>query len=168
MAANIEIKARVRDWDDPRRRAAALSDAPVELLEQDDTFYQSPRGRLKLRVLGPARAELIYYERTDAARPRPSSYTVAPVANPSALHDVLTAALGVLGRVQKRRWLYRSGQTRIHLDEVLGLGRFMELEYVLDPGETQENGLRVVAELQARLGVLDEDLLATAYLQLFP
>ena len=168
MASNIEIKARARDWDELHRRAAALSAAPAELLEQDDTFYRSPRGRLKLRVLGPSRAELIYYERADEACARPSFYTVAPVADAAALDQALSAALGALGRVEKRRWLYRVGQTRIHLDEVSGLGRFIEIEYVLQPGEEHENGLRVVAELLARLGVLNEDLLSKPYLELFP
>jgi len=82
------------------------------------------------------------------------------------LHTVLAAALGVRGRVRKRRWLYLVGQTRVHLDEVEGLGRFVELEYVLRPGEAREDGFRVVADLQAQLGIEEQDLLDTAYLDL--
>lgn len=41
---------------------------------------------------------------------------------------VLSMALGVKGTVKKRRVLHIVDQTRIHIDEVDGLGHFMELE----------------------------------------
>ena len=167
MAENIEIKARVRDWDQLRRRITALTGSEPELFEQDDTFYVVPRGRLKLRLFGPGRGELIYYERSDGAFARLSTYMVLPVEDPTTFHTLLTAALGVRGRVRKRRWLYRLGQTRVHLDEVQELGRFVELEYVLQPGEPYADGLRAVAELQAQLGIADEDLQDIAYVDLY-
>ena len=40
----------------------------------------------------------------------------------------LGQALGVKGVVRKRRMLYMIGQTRVHMDQVEGLGDFMELE----------------------------------------
>lgn len=42
--------------------------------------------------------------------------------------DILTQSIGVLGVVKKTRLLYMVGQTRIHIDEVDGLGNFVELE----------------------------------------
>ena len=42
--------------------------------------------------------------------------------------ETLGKALGVKGRVKKTRLLYMVGQTRVHVDEVEGLGNFMELE----------------------------------------
>jgi adenylate cyclase class IV len=51
MPTNIEIKARVRDLAALRTRAEALSDAPVQVIPQEDTFFNVPAGRLKLRVL---------------------------------------------------------------------------------------------------------------------
>ena len=36
--------------------------------------------------------------------------------------------MGVKGEVRKRRHLFIYEQTRIHVDEVEGLGNFMELE----------------------------------------
>jgi adenylate cyclase class IV len=166
MPSNIEIKARVRDWDELLLHIAALTEAPPELLEQDDTFYSVPCGRLKLRLFTSGQAELIYYQRSDGSIPRPCDYMVVPAADPVPLQALLAAALGVRGRVRKRRWLYRVGQTRMHLDEVEGLGRFMELEYVLRPGEPHGVGLRAVAKLQAQLGITDEDRLDTAYIDL--
>ena len=36
--------------------------------------------------------------------------------------------MGIKGDVKKTRYLYMVGQTRVHVDEVEGLGNFMELE----------------------------------------
>jgi adenylate cyclase class IV len=58
------------------------------------------------------------------------------------------------------------GQTRIHLDEVEGLGTFLELEVVLKPGQPAEEGHAIAAELMRELEVVDSDLLACAYADL--
>ena len=65
MPSNIEIKARVRDFEELRRRAATLSDTPCEVIPQEDTFFVTTRGRLKLRELQGRPAQLIFYERAD-------------------------------------------------------------------------------------------------------
>lgn len=167
MASNIEIKARANDLYQQQQIARQLSgQSRPTLLEQEDTFFAAPNGRLKLRVLGPKRAELIFYQRADQAGPRPSHYRIARTTDPQSLKDVLTAALPVIGVVRKRRMLYRVGQTRIHLDEVEGLGQFIELEYVLAPDEDPRLGQQVVEELMAKLGVRPEDLTPQAYLDL--
>ena len=44
------------------------------------------------------------------------------------IEQILSNAYGILGIVKKVRLLYLAGQTRIHVDEVTGLGSFMELE----------------------------------------
>ena len=40
----------------------------------------------------------------------------------------LGQTIGIKGVVRKRRMLYMIGQTRVHVDQVEGLGDFMELE----------------------------------------
>jgi adenylate cyclase class IV len=166
MPVNIEIKARVRDPVRLRALAEALSRAPGTLLSQEDTFFHTPQGRLKLRTLSPTQGELIYYERADATGPRPSRYQVVQTHLPDALRATLATALGVRGRVRKQRWLYSVGQTRVHLDEVEGLGVFVELEWVMRPGQTVETGARVVAELMQHLEIAAADLIAGAYIDL--
>lgn len=44
------------------------------------------------------------------------------------LKEALGRAMGIHGEVNKMRYLYVYGQTRIHLDSVESLGDFMELE----------------------------------------
>ena len=58
------------------------------------------------------------------------------------------------------------GRTRIHFDEVRGLGRFIELEVVLRPGEDRAAGRREAAALMKALGIRRADLLAGAYADL--
>ena len=166
MAANVEIKARVRDKAESLRRIQEVSDSAPVLLRQEDTFFYGPRGRLKLRVLAPDRAQLVYYERSDDAGPKLSRYLLAETDQPEPLRTVLAAALGVRGVVRKERWLYMAGQTRIHLDEVEGLGCFLELEVVLREGQTNEEGQRTAEALMARLGIQPEDLVNVAYIDL--
>jgi predicted adenylyl cyclase CyaB len=166
LATNVEIKARVQDLAGLHERAEQLSDTPVELLLQEDTFFVVPKGRLKLRVLAPDRGQLVYYEREDRAGPKSSYYLVAPTPDPASLHAALAAALGVRGVVRKRRWLFLVGQTRVHLDDVEELGAFMELEVVLQPGQSSEEGQAIAEDLMERLGIAREDLIEGAYMDL--
>ena len=166
MATNIEIKARVHDFQALQARAKALSDTPLQVIPQEDTFFNVPRGRLKLRQLAPDFGQLVYYERTDASGPKRSDYLLAGTSDPAALKAALTAALGVRGVVRKTRYLYMIGQTRIHLDEVEGLGNFMELEVVLRPGQSDVEGQAIAEELMDKLGIQRDDLLEGAYMDL--
>jgi len=166
MPANIEIKARVRDFAALRARAEALSDTPVQVIPQEDTFFRVPRGRLKLRQLAPDRAQLVYYERPDQEGPKRSTYSIFETSDPQSLKATLSAALGVRGVVRKKRSLYLVGQTRLHLDEVEGLGQFMELEVVLRPEQTDAEGQAIARDLMTQLGIREEDLLSAAYMDL--
>lgn len=163
MAVNVEIKARLRHPERVRPLVESLSDTPVEVLHQEDTFFRVPTGRLKLRSLGERRGELIHYQRADHAGPKASEYARAPTTDPDALKRILGAVLEVEGVVRKERLLYLVGRTRVHLDRVEGLGDFLELEVVMDPGERLDDGVRVARELLDRLGIPEEDLVRGAY-----
>ena len=166
MPANIEIKVRVEDFDAMRSIAASLSDRPVEVIPQEDTFFETPKGRLKLRALSPGSGYLIYYERPDQSGPKRSNYTLAETHDPSSLKTTLTEALGLRGVVRKTRHLYMVGQTRIHLDQVEGLGDFLELEVVLHEGQSDAEGQAIAEELMQALGVDRSALLEGAYMDL--
>lgn len=166
MATNIEIKARIADLETLRQRVEALSDTAGELIPQEDTFFHTPRGRLKLRVMAPDNGQLIYYERSDKAGPKRSDYLISVTREPESLKAVLSAALGVRGQVRKERWLYWVGHTRVHLDKVEGLGTFMELEVVLQPGQSAEEGQLAAEALMQQLGFQETDLIEGAYIDL--
>jgi predicted adenylyl cyclase CyaB len=166
MPVNIEIKARVHDFDGLQKIAAQLSDTPVQAIPQEDTFFNCSNGRLKLRELAPHRGQLVYYQRQDISGPKHSEYQIFSTDDPAGLKSTLAGALGVRGVVSKVRYLYLVGQTRIHLDDVKGLGKFMELEVVLQPGQTDAEGQAIAEELMKRLGIAVTDLIDSAYMDL--
>jgi len=133
---------------------------------QEDTFFTSKRGRLKLRRFSATRGELIYYERPDKHGPKQSRYVLCTTSDPDGLRQVLEKALGIEGIVRKKRHLFLVGQTRIHLDEVEELGNFLELEVVLRDGQPSEDGMGIAADLLEKLGVRQEELISGAYIDL--
>jgi len=166
VARNVEIKARVADLARLRERVGALATAPPRVLHQTDTFFRVPRGRLKLREFGDGTGELIFYERPDRPGPKLSSYCIAPCSDPVALAALLRRALGVRGVVAKRRELFLVGRTRVHLDEVRGLGCYLELEVVLAEGEAEAAGEAEARALLGRLGLSPAELVGSAYVDL--
>ncbi len=168
MPINVEIKARVHDLASLSARVEAISEGPGQVLPQEDTFFNVPQGRLKLRqtLASHHPGQLIYYEREDTPIPKPSTYRIAPTDDPAALKAVLTLALGVRGVVKKQRHLYHVGETRIHVDDVEGLGTFVELEVVLQSGQTAEQGKEIARALMTRLGIEDAALIHNAYIDL--
>ena len=166
MARNIEIKARIDSVEAIEPRAAALAaQGPIQI-QQDDTFFACPRGRLKLRAFSPSEGQLIFYRRADQAGPKESFYVIAPTASPDALREALSLAYGEAGRVRKRRTLYIVGRTRVHLDRVEELGHFLELEVVLADDDAHEPGVAEARELMAALGIAPSQLIEGAYVDL--
>jgi predicted adenylyl cyclase CyaB len=94
-----------------------------------------PSGRLKLRETAGFQAELIYYQREEQGETRPSDYQIAHSTEPDAMRALLSAALGVRTVVRKRRTLLLLDVTRIHLDNVEGLGSFLEIEVPVQEDE---------------------------------
>lgn len=166
MARNIEIKARIASVEALLPVALALADGEPENIEQDDTFFTVPHGRLKLREFADGSAVLVHYHRADGTEARASDYVLVPVPDAPALREALVRANGLLGRVRKRRLLLMKGATRIHLDRVEGLGDFMELEVVLQPGQSDGEGSAIAEALMRELGLADAPRIAGAYLDL--
>lgn len=129
---NIETKARVEDLARVRERALALGAADRGIQRDVDTYFRVTHGRLKLRVSeGISGGTLIAYQRPDQRGSRDSDYRLVSVPDADALRAALSETLGVLIEVRKGRHLLVYGATRIHLDDVEGLGTFVELETVL-------------------------------------
>ncbi len=166
MARNIEIKARIDSIAELAHKVATIaSSGPTEIV-QDDTFFECNAGRLKLRAFPDGRGELIYYRRADHQGPKESFYLISPTTSPSSLREILSLALGEAGRVEKRRTLFLVGRTRVHLDLVKDLGEFLELEVVLNDGESSQAGIAEAQALMERLGIDPSQLIECAYLDL--
>ena len=166
VARNVEIKARIGNVADIRELAERISDGGPLELAQDDTFFRCGQGRLKLRVTARGEGELIFYRRDDRPGPKESFYLRAQASDPDALRGLLSEALGQSGRVRKRRTVYLSGRTRIHLDIVESLGHFLGLEVVLADGESVEDGSLEAERLMKALGIHEGQLVEEAYVDL--
>jgi homotetrameric cytidine deaminase len=164
LRVNIELKARDADPGATAARCVALRAEGRGVLVQRDTYFTARTGRLKLREHEGAGAELIAYRRPDAAEPEQSAFIIAPAGEPVALREALDAALGTVVVVVKRRRLWMWENVRIHLDDVEGLGTFIELEALVGPGLNEPAQARAkVARLRAELRIEDEALVVAGY-----
>lgn len=126
MPENLEIKLKAVN---PGRleRVAKTIGKPIFVGQQIDTYFHVPSGRLKLRETSDG-AELIYYRRPNKATARRSEYLKLEVDQPKMVKSFFAGHLGIKQIVKKRRRVYLYRKARIHLDEVVGLGSFFEIE----------------------------------------
>jgi len=153
---NVELKARDADPAATLERALALGASDEGVLTQRDTYFGRTRGRLKLREQDGGReagARLIAYVRPDGEEARTSAYRLAEVGDPAALREALDAALGTLVVVDKRRHLLLYENVRIHIDDVEGLGAFVELEGVAEAHSDLAHEHELVARLRDELAL---------------
>jgi len=162
---NIEIKAKIRDYDKVKRLVEELCPKPVQTEQQEDTFFITSKGRLKLRK-NKSNSALIYYDRKDSLEPSQSDIAISFSDSPDTLKSVLSKSLGIRGIVKKNRTLYKYGQTRIHLDDVEGLGKFIELEVVLKSNQTSKDGENIAIDLMSKFNTHKTDLIDVAYIDL--
>jgi homotetrameric cytidine deaminase len=163
---NVELKARDGDPGATAARCLALGAEDRGVLAQRDTYFAAGRGRLKLRE-AEGGAELVAYRRPDAGEPTESSYVLAPVSAAAELAEALHSALGpALLVVAKRRRLLLWEGVRIHLDEVEGLGTFVEFEAMLESGSDEAAvaaARQKLARLRQELGIADDALVSGGY-----
>jgi predicted adenylyl cyclase CyaB len=168
---NVELKARCKD---PERVRALLAAAGARLEgvdDQRDTYFKVPHGRLKLRRGNIERA-LIHYERPDAADVKLSQVTLSRLeaVDERTLDEIegaLTRALGIRSVVGKRREIRFVDNVKFHLDEVPGLGAFVEIEAIEAPNAPDEKALHAQCEAwRVRLGIESADLVDVSYADL--
>lgn len=126
---NIEYKAELRDLDAARVQCKVIDAHYIGILEQTDTYYRLSDGRLKRRVAPGEPTFWIYYHRPDRVSPRMSNYTI--LSDEQARARWGTQSLKEWLVVKKKRELWMLQNVRIHLDEVEGLGTFLEFEAIV-------------------------------------
>jgi adenylate cyclase, class 2 len=124
---NVEIKARCNEPEFIRKYLLAHHAEFKGTDEQTDTYFNVPNGRLKLRE-GTIENNLIFYERTNQAGPKNSHFNLVKVEDAKGLKEVLTKSMGIKVVVKKIREIYYIGNVKFHIDEVPGLGSFVEIE----------------------------------------
>ncbi len=162
---NIEIKARINNYENVKRLVEDLCPTPIKTEQQEDTFFHTTSGRLKLRKTNGESA-IMFYDRPNSFEPKQSDIALSFTKNPDTLKSVLSKSNGIRGIVKKERILYKYGQTRIHLDDVEKLGKFIELEVVLKEKQTAQDGEAIANDLMNKFGINTTDLIDVAYIDL--
>ena len=124
---NVEIKATCNDASLVREYLLSNEATYKGLDEQTDTYFNVLKGRLKLRE-GNIENNLIFYERTNQAGPKNSHFTLVKIEDAKGLKEALTKSLGIKVVVKKKREIYYIDNVKFHIDEVPGLGSFVEIE----------------------------------------
>ena len=124
---NVEIKARCDQPSSVRSILIGLDADYRGLDHQIDTYFNAPHGRLKLRE-GNIENSLIFYARNDQAGPKQSDIKLCVLPAGTCLKNVLEKAYGVKAVVDKKREIYFIDNVKFHIDDVQGLGSFVEIE----------------------------------------
>jgi adenylate cyclase, class 2 len=160
MPRNLELKASILSIESMRALARQCGAEFRGVLLQEDTYFCVRNGRLKLRECTGRPAELIFYERAEQTSERWSTYSTVVVPEPVALKQQLSSALGVRVVVKKKRELFLHEGTRIHLDEVEGLGTYLEFEI---PVHDEEEAASKMKFLRERFGVAEQSIFTASY-----
>ena len=126
---NVEIKAAC---DEPARIRRILRSRGADFRgidHQVDTYFRVPNGRLKLRE-GNIENSLIHYDRADEPGPKEARVWLCRLRPDPALRELLSRALGVRTVVRKTREIYFIDNVKFHIDDVEGLGGFVEIEAI--------------------------------------
>ena len=159
---NIEIKARCEDVERAEENLNAIGAGPAGTFHQRDTYFRIGEGRLKLRELGPDDGHLIHYKRDDLAGPKRSDYEIAKTEDPESMRAMLSQIMGAWVEVEKTRQVWLWENVRIHLDDVKGLGQFVELEAVTEEQGIEESHLRIETLMRA-LEITPDQLVEGSY-----
>ncbi|MBV9803805.1 MAG: cytidine deaminase, partial [Solirubrobacterales bacterium] len=162
-SVNVELKARDPNPEVTAARCLNLGAVAAGTLHQRDVYFHGRRGRLKLRSHGDGGGELIAYQRPNDVEASESHYIIAPVPEPDTVREALDTALGTTVVVSKRRQLYLWEGVRIHLDEVEGLGSFVEFEAVLPDAGDLATAQAKVDRLRSELAIEDDALVSVGY-----
>ncbi|MFI5128929.1 MAG: class IV adenylate cyclase [Chitinophagales bacterium] len=160
---NVEIKAVCRDPGSIRNYLLTHAAELKGTDEQTDTYFNVARGRLKLRE-GNIENNLIFYERKNKAGPKNSRFHLVTVEDAKGLKEVLATSVGIKVIVKKRREIYYIRNVKFHIDEVPGLGSFLEIEAGNILADLGEKELKDQCDFYMKeFGVKEVDLIDVSY-----
>lgn len=160
---NVEIKARCTNPAFIRNYLLTNNADYRGTDEQTDTYFHVPHGRLKLRE-GNIENNLIYYVRSNQAGPKDSHFQLVKINDAAGLKEVLAKANGIKTVVKKKREIYYIGNVKFHIDEVPGLGSFVEIEAGNIVADLSKDQLKEQCDYYlAAFNIKTEDLIKVSY-----
>ncbi len=160
---NFEIKAKCSNPDKIRDILKSQKAKFKGKDHQIDTYFKIPKGRLKLRQ-GTIENNLIHYQRSNQQGPKQSNITLYQTSNKKSLKDILVKSLDILVVVDKQREIYFIKNVKFHIDQVKGLGSFVEIEAINKDGTiSKEDLLKQCQFFINLLEIKDQDLVSGSY-----
>src|SRR3989344_8010057 len=160
---NIEIKARCNDHEKIRSILKSRNADFKGTDHQIDTYFKVDNGRLKLRE-GNIENFLVFYEREDKEGPKKSDVILFKSDPSSSLKEILLKSLGALVVVDKQREIYFIENVKFHIDTVMNLGTFMEIEAIDSDGSYKKEKLLKQCQKYLKLfGIPKDDLVSVSY-----
>ena len=160
---NIEIKASSKNHAGIREILESKNAEFKGIDHQVDIYFNVKSGRLKLRE-GNIENHLIHYNRENRSGPKQSDLILYKPAPESNLKEILIKSLGILVVVEKKREIYLIDNVKFHLDDVNGLGTFVEIEAIDSAGSIEKERLFEQCNYYCKLfKIKNEDLVAESY-----
>lgn len=143
---NLELKFKIDDQYD----TTGIDKYYIETIIQTDRYFNCRNGRLKLRIEdrnNNMSSYGIFYERQNICEAKESIYYCYNVEN----HELFTKVFGN-GLIQeleiiKVRKLFLYKNARIHVDDVNSLGKYLEIEVVINNDESESNSKNIMKEV---------------------
>jgi len=154
---NLELKYFCKDFGPVRRVLKGFGARKMSVRKQTDYYFNVPRdkkahvrARLKLRAEN-GKQVLVFYSRPDfsSVKSTHSDIILLPVTD-RRLGSFLTRALGVTAIVEKKRELWRKGNTVFHCDTIKHVGKVFEIE-VWTSAQTLKRDRAAFAEYRKKL-----------------
>lgn len=139
MAVNLELKTKVEEHTRIIFILQKIEANFKGLLDQTDVYYKVQSGLLKLRIEN-GKSSLIRYNREEFNPDRWSNYYLVHLQGEES-QELLESLFQIETTVHKKRELYLFKDTRIHLDTVVGLGTYIELETIVKKSKEEAKKL---------------------------
>jgi predicted adenylyl cyclase CyaB len=160
---NVEIKASCNNAEHVRNYLLTNNAELKGTDEQTDTYFNVAQGRLKLRE-GNIENNLIFYERSNQAGPKNSHFHLVKIEDAKGLKEVLMKSMGIKVVVKKRREIWYIKNVKFHIDEVPGLGSFVEIEAGNILADLSQEELKEQCDFYMKaFGIKEEDLIEVSY-----
>ena len=160
---NLELKIRIFNLEKFKK---LLKNYFKEILIQKDTYFITKKGRLKLREENDKCPCIIKYYRPNIASNKLSIYYIQPILNVETFYKIFGEFLQIELVVNKKRLFYLYKNAKIHLDEVDGLGTFLEIEVVISNEDEEKNSQSLMKELVNLMNISQYEKLKYGYREL--
>jgi len=156
----VEVKYRAR-LGEARERVLALGFFPRGVSEEVDTYFQHPcrdfaatDEALRVRVAGGT--AVLTYKGPRVGAGAKTRVEVTASAEPTVVEVLERLGFVKVAAIKKRREYYEGLGVLVSLDEVEGLGEFVEIEKVVAREEDIPSAVEELSRIASLLGLVEE------------